>query len=165
MMTFSATFSDDGVYCYRSSYKWDQDLPALCFVMMNPALSGSEPGKDATIKRCIKFAKREGFGSIIVVNLYAMRSTNPNRLLTADDPEGPENVRVMAECLTPGRRVVAAWGGDNAMIGLPVSDAKTVLIKWARQGNTLYCLGLTKQGDPRHPLRVPASQAFEVFLP
>lgn len=83
---------------------------------------------------------------MIVVNLYAMRATNPKHLLKEHDPVGPDNWRYIRSAIDESDTVIAAWGAFS--LGVP-PDIQQVLKK-ART----WCLGKTKDGHPKHPLYV-----------
>ena len=147
-----AVLSDDGLYRYQLWRTWDPVNPKrMLFVMLNPSTADAERD-DPTIRRCIGFAKREGCGSLEVVNLYALRATKPAHLLDHPDPEGPDNYHHWELALGRADIVVAAWGASIPR-WLPISSA-------ANRGwrHDWYCLGITKDGCPRHPLFVPADQ-------
>ena len=67
---------------------------ALC--MLNPSRA-DDMRDDPTIRKAAGFAKRLGFGELVVVNLYAWRSTLPRDLFAAErrgiDIVGPDNDR------------------------------------------------------------------------
>ena len=81
----------------------------IAFIGLNPS-TADEINDDPTIRRCIGFARRWGFGGMYMLNVFAYRSTNPRELRAATDPVGPRND---AALLTTSRRcdmVVACWG-------------------------------------------------------
>ena len=80
-MNKAAILSDDGRYRYLLERQWDE-RPRMAWCMLNPSTADANID-DQTIKRCIGFAKREGFGGIIVVNLMAFRATSPAMCLRA----------------------------------------------------------------------------------
>src|SRR5262249_14212908 len=87
----AAVISDCGRYRYSLTRRWgDAAEPRALFVMLNPSTADAEQD-DPTIRRCIGFAKAWGMGSLEVVNLYALRATDPAALLSAPDPIGPKN--------------------------------------------------------------------------
>ncbi len=151
----TATISECGHYRYDLRRVWDAKLCPALFVMLNPSTAdGTED--DPTIRRCVGFAKAWGLGGIVVVNLFALRATDPGELKVSwkreppVPPVGPENdtfIRKWAE-QCPVR--VAAWGVHGtykmrnslvrAMFGPPQMNL------------TLSHLGLTKDGHPKHPL-------------
>lgn len=143
---------------------WLGEKPAV-FVMLNPS-TAADTTDDPTIRRCISFAAREGYGRLIVVNLYGARATEPADLWRHDDPVGGSsdllagNDAAIRAALTVASdegdgRIICAWGANAK----PDRVAEFVALS---AGNvlpvTLWCLGMTLQGAPRHPLYVRADQ-------
>lgn len=114
--------------------------------MLNPSTADGSVD-DPTIRRCISFAKVWGFEALRVVNLFALRSTNPQALLTASDPVGPDNQVYLDKAFAECSLVVAAWGAHAA--------AKRRGDALIRQFPECRVLGKTKSGAPRHPLYLP----------
>jgi hypothetical protein len=118
----------------------------LVFILLNP--STADASRDnPTIRRCNGFAKRWGFGGIVVVNLYAYRATKPRDMLAADDPIGPDNDRIITE-VVDGTTVIAAWG-TNAR-----RERVAEVLELIRGTTRLLAVEITKYGHPRHPLSV-----------
>ena len=104
----AATISPCGLYRYELVRAWG-DPPFCAFVMLNPSTAdGAED--DNTIRRCVGFAQRFGFGGFSVVNLFAFRATKPEAMLAAADPVGPDNDAHILGALAAAQRVFAAWG-------------------------------------------------------
>lgn len=135
-----------GDYRYTLTRTWNSSAEPLVFILLNPSTADASQD-DPTIRRCIGFAKRWGFGGIVVVNLYAYRATKPRDMLAADDPVGPDNDRIITEIVN-GKTVVAAWG-TNARRER-VAEVLALIQGTAR----LLALEITKFGHPRHPLYV-----------
>lgn len=157
--TSSAVISDCGQYRYRLTRTWDDTLRPACFVMLNP--STADAGKDdPTIRRCVGFARSWGCGGIVVVNLFAFRATDPAELLKCPDPVGPDSwvwlESVAMEAVLQRSPVVAAWGVHGALRG----RSREVADLFRRLGSPMSCLGVTKDGHPRHPLYVRADAAL-----
>ncbi|MEO6398075.1 MAG: DUF1643 domain-containing protein [Tepidiformaceae bacterium] len=142
-MDGGACFDGSGAYRYRLWRAWERTLPAVTFVMLNPSAAGAETD-DPTIRRCIGFARSWGFGGIEVVNLCGFRASSPRALFVASDPEGAENQSYLQSALEQAGFVVAAWGNLGRRLAKPPMGAKA------------YHLGLTRLGEPRHPLYVRA---------
>lgn len=142
-----ARFSKCRQFRYVLTREFDGDSTCL-FVMLNPSTADADQD-DPTIRRCIGFTKRQGFGRLEVVNLYAFRSTSPAGLSAASNPVGPDNDAEIQEALERADLVVAAWGNNTGFDHGRVADVMT-LIK--RSAKPVKCFGLTKQGQPRHPL-------------
>lgn len=162
-MNGSANISADGLYRYGLSREWDGTGKGhLVIVMLNPSTADAELD-DPTIRRCMAFAKREGFGGIMVGNLFAFRSPSPAAMKAAADPVGPENNFALTMLLQVARKagtpVLCAWGAHG---GFQRRD------EWfkqrARQVNVdLVHLGLTNDGHPKHPLYIKSDQLFGVL--
>lgn len=142
-VTASAVLSADGLYRYELARTWSDTAP-VTFVMLNPSTADASLD-DPTIRRCIGFARAWGHGGIRVVNLYALRSTDPKALWCAPDPVGPDNDEYLRRAAASGGPLIAAWGANArpdrvaAVLALPGLEA-------------LQALGVTKAGQPRHPL-------------
>ena len=123
---------------------------AVAFVMLNPSTADFTVD-DPTIRRCIRFAEDWAHTHLVVVNLYALRSTNPKGLWTHIDPVGPENNAYLTKIAKEYETVVCAWGA-NAKLDRVAQVAKI----FTDAGCRMLCLGVTKSGAPRHPLYVKA---------
>ena len=156
-----AIISSCGRYRYSLVRQWDQSKPYLPFVMLNPSTADAKTD-DPTIRRCISFAKRESAGGIVVVNLYAFRSSDPKRLLEVEDPIGPLNGRVIYDAATvaaeAGMPVICAWGVND------ITQAAGGALATARAAGAKFkCFGKTLGGHPRHPLYVKGDQPLEDY--
>ena len=131
--------------------------PRLCFVMLNPSTADATKD-DPTIRRCLGFAKSQGCRGIEVLNLYALRATNPADLWRHPDPVGPDNDKELFWAAGRYMRMVAAWG-TNAKPDR-VAEVRQIL---SLRGITLQCFGRTKNGSPKHPLYLPANATLELL--
>ena len=146
-----ATFSDDRVYRYALCRVWDCDGPPFVVIGLNPS-TADERQDDPTIRRCIGFAKREGFGAYFMLNLFGLRATYPKVMKAHREPIGVGNDAAIARIATlPGATVVAAWGthGAHQNRDIDVYSALQAL------GVDVHCFGTTKGGFPKHPLYLP----------
>lgn len=141
----------EGPYRYALRRKWGAGR-CMAFVMLNPSTAdgGSD---DATIRRCLRFTADQACTELVVVNLYAWRTTNPHELWRASDPIGPDNdAHILTECKA-AHRVVCAWG---APMNRRVHDRAAHVYRMLR---TNYvdpeALRLTRGGYPQHPLYLP----------
>ena len=169
-----ARFSPDRKYRYLLS----RDLGfvgngSVMFLMLNPS-TADETRNDRTIRRCINFGKAWGYARLYVCNLSPFRSPEPKHVVAA----GTEPSEVWREnfttILTTAEKcdlVVAAYGGMAS--GLPPVydyepgeplDREAVIIEALKAcGHDVQCLGVTKQGNPKHPLYLKADTKPEPF--
>lgn len=155
----SAILDATGTYRYRLGRDWGaSDKPGVLFVMLNPSTADAAKD-DPTIRRCIGFAKSWAFDSLEVVNLYALRSTNPLGLLESADPVGPENDRHIREAAMAASVVILAHGtSSNARLRERIrSRAWTVRAILRECGRDPRCLGVTADHQPKHPVRLPGN--------
>lgn len=140
----SAELSPDGVYRYRLDRAWDDSLPRLVFLMLNPSTADATRD-DPTLRRCMSFTRSLGHGSLSVVNLYALRTADPRELRLHHDPVGPLNDDHISETVLNAGTVIAGWG-TNAWDHARVERVCSLV------AGPIHALGLTKDGHPRHPL-------------
>ncbi len=118
----------------------------MTFIMLNPSRADAELN-DPTIRRCIGFAQAWGYGALEVVNLFAYRATRPQELRQAADPVGESCDRILLESARSAQMILLAWGNHGQY-----QNRGKVVIKLLAEFETLHSLGLTKRGEPRHPL-------------
>lgn len=133
-------------------------VPAV-FCMLNPSTADAALD-DPTIRRCRGFAATWSRPGIVVVNLYALRSTNPAWLWEHADPVGPENDHWLHRVAREGGEIVCAWGANAQP-----ERVRTAVELFHAAGARLLCLGTTKDGHPRHPLYVRGNQPLVPWEP
>jgi hypothetical protein len=141
-----AEISDCGRYRYLLEVLWAPLLRGkiLTACMLNPS-TASDIRTDATVRWWIGWATKRDYTAIRIVNLAAYRTKSPRKMLAVADPHGPENKTYLVRygC---GRDVVCAWGNGGPK--LPRYEEMVEQISGQR-----LCLGVTKSGQPVHPLR------------
>src|SRR5262249_9470711 len=147
----SAILSPCGKYRYLLTREMGPEEKVATFIMLNPSTADATTD-DQTIRKCIGLAKKWRCGKLDVVNLFALRSTDPKALRQADDPIGPENMRWIACALKISKGpIVCAWGTHGAYLDQDLAVLE-LLDHWKI---SRLALGVTKDGHPRHPLYVP----------
>jgi hypothetical protein len=153
-----AVFNEARTHRYLLCRRWS-DGPVMTWIMLNPSTADAF-ADDPTIRRCISFARREGCGGLRVVNLFALRATNPRELRKHPDPVGP-CADQMIDAQAGGAYTVAAWGADATAI----RRGRQVGRRLIAAGVSLSCLGVTSAGHPRHPLYVRSSALLTPWTP
>lgn len=154
-----AIFDDTNTYRYTLWRAWSGDHPRLTFVMLNPSTADAQEN-DPTISRCIGFARRWGFGALEVVNLFAYKATYSHDLLKVKNPVGEENDRFLLQALSRSSCIVVAWGTKGILL-----DRNKQVLQLLAQWQNVHCLGVTKDGHPRHPLYVKGDTGLIPFVP
>ncbi len=146
-MIGSARFDARRRYRYELSRDWGEG-PAACWVMLNPSTADADVD-DPTIRRCINTSRALGYGSMLAVNIFALRSTDPKRLYRARDPVGPENDEAIVDAAGRCEVVIGAWGRHGAL------HDRGARVLELLEGIELRVLSMNKDGSPRHPLYTP----------
>ncbi len=148
-------YSDDGVYRWWYERRWSSD-PTLCFVGLNPSTGDSDGGPRPTLRKVVGWARREGCGAVVVVNLFAFRATKPDDLFAADaDIVGERCSETIRRRSAAAEVTLAAWGA-HPQAQKRAEEVVPLL-------TNPQCVGKTRTGAPKHPLYIPASQAFEPY--
>ena len=145
-----AHFSKCKKYRYTLWRKWN-DKPLLLFIMLNPS-TANENFDDPTIRKCIYFSKKWGFGGILVGNLFAYRSTDPKELKKTMNPEGRDNKKFIKKMIMKSSLVICAWGNRY---GPPPDYLKKI--------TDLSYLKINKDGSPSHPLYLKKSLMYSKY--
>jgi hypothetical protein len=151
--TAGAVFSDCERYRYRLWRVWLPHKPKVCFVMLNPSTATHEI-LDPTVTRCQKRAQALGYGGMEVVNIFALRSTDPRGLYDDPEPIGKENKSAIYDAVNESQIAICGWGmhGSLHRRGLRVRG----FLHTHFPGKSHY-LKLNSDGSPAHPLYLPYS--------
>ena len=139
----NATFSDCRKYRYGLSRTWNGKKKTILFIGLNPS-TANEKIDDPTIRRCINYAQNWGYGSLLMVNLFAYRATMPSELKNVKNPIGNDNDLHILELSKKADLTVAAWGNEGFLLNRDKVVKKLI--------PNLMCLKINKSGQPAHPL-------------
>lgn len=145
--------SDDRRHRYMWEYVWDSSLPPLAMGALNPSTADENAG-DNTVDRMVIRGKAWGYGSFIMWNAAAFRSTCPSGIYANPDAIGPDNDlwidRIVREVVERKGLLLYGWGTHLAK-ALPGRDAAIDVVVRAAGGQP-HALKVTKHGHPSHPL-------------
>ena len=157
------------------SYRWilKRELlsgnKTVVFIGLNPSKANST-NNDRTLVRIIDFCSKWNYKNIYIINLFGLISKSPNQLSKSNDPIGKNNDLITLKSLEFWREdsncdLWLGWGDKGQLKG---RDRKVLkLIKnfsslKSNENNSskrILSLGLSKKGNPRHPLYMP-NQSF-----
>ena len=137
----------------------------LVFIGLNPSKADSVTN-DRTIIRLINFCLRWDYKNIYVINLFGLISKSSSQLSKSKDPIGVNNNLITLKALDFWRKNIncdlwLGWGDkgqldtrDRVVLGL----IKNFLNLHSNENNLsgrVLSLGVSKKGNPRHPLYMP----------
>lgn len=160
-----AVFSPCGKYRYLLRRRFSQHDPkkTAFFCAVNPSIADHEVD-DPTVRRMVNLSTREGCDAMVLVNAGAYVATDPRdfrkQFKTGVDVIGPENEKFIRESVENSALVVVCWGNGGAFKDIGIRAYETI-VKYFK--GTVYCLGKTKHGHPRHPLFLRNDVALERF--
>jgi hypothetical protein len=160
-----AELSPCGVYRYVLTREWE-DGQSVTFLMFNPSTADATED-DPTIRKCVGFAKRWGYGRMNVVNLFAVRSRDPKAVgrMATGSAVGPLNNFWIVEAAKESREVICSWGCAQHLPGINRRIAEVLaLLEEKRFSMPLNCLGYRLDKHPRHPLMLAYDTPREQFF-
>lgn len=160
-----ANISPCGKYRWSLWRRFRETGKKILWLMLNPS-TADHVDDDATIRRLIGFSKREGAALMVVCNLFAYRTTYPKELKeslkTQDDLPFETNFAHIQTQIDMADMCIVAWGN-----GGDIQDMARKLYGRLRVSSAdkvrFMCLGVTKSGQPKHPLRLSAKTALVPF--
>lgn len=144
-----AEFSPCRRWRYALTRQWSEEQQQrwLAFIALNPS-TADERRNDPTVIRMTGFAKAWGFNGLVVLNIFAWRSTDPQALYEVADPVGPENDAALRRWTQRAGRIVCAWGCHGAL------HNRGEVVRRLLVDRALEALAINQDGSPRHPLYV-----------
>jgi len=148
-----ATFNDTRDRRYSLSRVWAGDGAArVLWVMLNPSKADALKD-DSTVRKCVGFSRRWGFGGLNVVNLFSVRATNPRALYEPETPVAVDDtdLETWREYADAAPLIVFAWGAHGAHMDRCVRFVDEVAPFLNKE---VVTLGFGKHGQPLHPLHL-----------
>lgn len=159
-----ATFNEARTHRQKLWRIWDQSLPILIVIGMNPSVA-NENDNDATVTRQVERARRLGYGGVIMINMQDVIETDSRKLdqMPSEQRCTSANTQALLDALEMAHAkkadILCAWGKPGQKYG-PVAWFTT---QANRRGVTLFCFKRNKDGSPIHPLYQPYDKPFAWF--
>lgn len=150
-MIKGAKFSKCKKYRYALWRIWDESLPLVMFVGLNPS-TANEQDDDPTIRSVERISKFNGFGGFYMLNCFPYVSTDPKKLYACT--HSVYNEEWLKDIASKCSEVVFAWGNFKVVQDLGVDFILMNLFPKAK------ALGINKNGSPKHPLYCKSDTLF-----
>jgi hypothetical protein len=158
----ATVFSPCRKYRFTLWRDWDSDLLTGCsddlpnsdkyvqFIGLNPS-TADETINDPTIRRCVDFSKRWGYGAFCMTNIFPFRATDPNDMMEHAEPAEMriENAKWVERIAEGAGLIICAWGKHGSH--LKRGEKFIEHLRDIKQFN-VHHLGLNGDGSPKHPL-------------
>tara|TARA_Y100001968_G_scaffold299291_1_gene309820 strand:- start:496 stop:972 length:477 start_codon:yes stop_codon:yes gene_type:complete len=145
----------------------------VVFIGLNPSIGNLETN-DSTLKRIINFCSLWDYKTVYVINLFGLISKSPFEILKNFNPVGKFNDFVTFKLLdfwseNNNCDLWLGWGDkgnyfrrDLEVLELIKNFSNFNLTK-KNPSKRLFSLGVTKKGNPRHPLYISKESLLEPF--
>lgn len=146
----SASFSSCGKYRYQLLRVWDDKLPRVMFVGLNPSTANAKDD-DPTIKSIVRIAKHNGYGGVYMMNCFPYVSTDPKQLINCETTLNDVWLESTGQNC---KDVVFAWGNFKIVEEYGIDAKLTKMFPGAK------ALHINKNGSPKHPLYCKSDTVF-----
>ena len=161
------------------SYRWilKRELlsgeKTVVFIGLNPSKANLS-NNDRTLNRIINFCSKWNYKNIYIINLFGLISKSPIQLSKSNDPIGNNNDLITLKSLEFWREdsncdLWLGWGDkgqlkerDRKVIKL-IKNFSNFKSKENNYSKRVLSLGLSKKGNPRHPLYMPNQSYLRQF--
>ncbi len=139
--------------------------PLIC-IGINPSTAKPDD-LDNTLKSVDRIAKRNGFDSFIMFNVYAQRATDPDSMEKVCNKQlHNENLNAFRYVLSLSKQpaVWAAWG--TIIEKRPyLLDCLLDMVKVGKEFDAQWCCAgaISKKGHPHHPLYLKKDESTKPF--
>jgi hypothetical protein len=154
--------------CGRYRYRLERDVQlagnTIAFFGINPSTADAETD-DQTTRKLRGFAKLLGARRYLLGNVFAWRATEVRELERAIYPIGRDNPVELRNIICEADLLVACWGAKTKLpkdLRIYVDDVEAML---RESGKPLRVFGLTRGGDPLHPLTLGYSTQLVEWNP
>lgn len=158
----SAIISHCQKYRYRLERRIQDEGPVYAFFGINPSTADATLD-DHTVTKWTGFCKRWGASRFIVGNVFAYRATDVAELAVVADPHGPELTHHLGEIIREADVLVPCWGVISKAPKALHGSFADLAAQLRASGKPVKCFGLSRSGDPLHPLMLAYSTHLVPF--
>lgn len=128
----------------------DRSNQFIQFIGLNPS-TADETTDDNTIRLCMGYGARWGFGGMVMTNLFAWRDTDPRKMKLVEEPVGQHNDAHLFEVANFAGLILCCWGNHGSHLNR-AEKVLSILTSTDALRRKLHHIGMTSEGQPRHPL-------------
>ncbi|MFC7229986.1 DUF1643 domain-containing protein (plasmid) [Salinirubellus salinus] len=133
----------DSEYRYLLTRHWDDTRPTVCYIGLNPS-TATASDSDPTMTKLATAANMMGFGGMLLVNLFPVRSPNPSDIDRHDSPKGSDADSYIEDAVDSAEAVFAVWGGKGKQYTDRIAEVIDIIDK------PVCVLDYNKDGSPLH---------------
>ena len=161
-------------YRWSLSFEISKSKKEIIFIGLNPSLSDST-FVDNTTKKIIKISKKYNYGKVKIINLFALISKSPKKLLIHKKPVGYLNDKFLSNNLkylseNKNCHLWLGWGNKGIFLNRNYKISKKIMNSYSiKKENFVNPLGplfikKTKKENPIHPLYCSDNSVLQAEL-
>lgn len=148
----SAIISTCGLYRHRLDRFVGGTGPVIAYFGVNPSTADHRID-DHTVRKWTGFTKKLGGSRFIVGNLFDYRATEVEDLKRVSDPSGGlDHDRYIRQIIEEADILMPCWGNRGKLPKSLQPACDNLMAQLKGSGKRILTFGMTKGGDPRHPL-------------
>ena len=166
-------FSECRAYRWLLRREINRGKKIIIFIGLNPSKADSIQN-DRTLSRIINFCFDWDYKTIYLINLFGLISKSPLQLKKSSDPIGMNNDLITFKVLDFWSRNVncdlwLGWGdqgtlnGRNQKVLEMIKNISILNSKKTSVPKIPLSIGISKKGNPRHPLYMPNGSLLKPF--
>lgn len=138
--------SDCGKYQYLNVVPLENGDKGACVILgLNP-LTREEGKTDKGFENCKAYAEKNGYSTLVFVNLYAFKDVDPTALVRLPDPVGEENNQWLLKAAEDSSIIIGAWGD------FPRTKNRVYEVMKLLNAYDFFAIQTNRNGSPSHPL-------------
>mgnify|MGYP001381670807 CR=1 FL=1 len=162
-----------GDYRFSLECKISLKRKKILFIGLNPS-KANDFRDDPTLRRLVNFSNSWGYGTLVIVNLFSVISSSPSIIKNCSDPIGKSNDdeiknRLLEWSKSTEWNLWMGWGDKGVWQGRDLAINRLIknyyFKRYEKFPNSCgpLVIGLTKAGNPRHPLYVQKVEKLKAF--
>lgn len=166
-------FSNCGSYRWILKRELLSGTKTVAFIGLNPSKANSFDN-DRTLIRINNFCSRWNYKNIYIINLFGLISKSPSQLSKSKDPIGLNNDLITLITLKFWQKNLncdlwLGWGDKGQLKGRDrevlqiIKNLSNMNSNENNYSKRILSLGLSKKGNPRHPLYMPNESFLRPF--
>lgn len=150
-MKKSAVISECGEYRHRLDREVQATGIVIAYYGVNPSTADGED-EDATTGKWFGFSLRNNARAYIAGNAHDYRATDVRKLAQVAKPISDQNDFYLRQIIAEADILVPCWGSRDKLPKELHTNLYKLKCMLFESGKPVKIFGLTKSGDPKHPL-------------
>lgn len=128
--------------------------PMALIIGFNPS-TADEFKDDSTTRRLSNFCKENGYGGFTIINLFTRIDKSPYNMIQGIRRNEPGIYDKYKSIIESHQNIILIWGDILANHQDVTYHKRRMAYLMEQSKKPIYCFGISKKGNPKHPLYLP----------